>query len=159
RPGLLVNRGYKVQVSGTASDNTGTPLPAPYVTGFSTYSPSPSTIPPTLNDSASPMEAETCATEFPTSITLVTGTTGPAESGLIFESAAAVRDPTVAAQFGYGPRTANPEYESGWTWISASLNATYAGASGTMEYMATVVAPSPGTYGYVYRFSREWGST
>ncbi|MEI8259276.1 MAG: chitobiase/beta-hexosaminidase, partial [Deltaproteobacteria bacterium] len=62
--------------------------------------------------------------------------------------------PLVGAQLGYGPLTANPEYEAGWRWFSASYNAGFVDPSND-EYQATFVAPAAGSYGYAFRFTLD----
>jgi hypothetical protein len=62
----------------------------------------------------------------------------------------------VMGQFGYGPASANPEYESGWVWTNASWNAQ---VGNNDEFRATFARPSTGSYRYVYRFSLDSGAT
>jgi hypothetical protein len=72
--------------------------------------------------------------------------------------AAVTASPLVRAQVGFGPPTANPEYESGWSWTNATFNAGFVDASND-EYQATLIAPSSGSYRYAYRFSVDRGVT
>src|SRR5262245_43456245 len=66
---------------------------------------------------------------------------------------AAGANPIVPAQLGYGPLSANPAYEAGWTW----LNAGYKIQSGNNDEYQSFTAPAVGTYGYVYRVSVDSG--
>jgi hypothetical protein len=60
----------------------------------------------------------------------------------------------VRTQLGYGPRTANPQYQSGWTWVNSIFNSQFGNDD---EYRTAFVTPAAGTYGYVYRFSLDQG--
>ncbi len=55
---------------------------------------------------------------------------------------------------GYGPASANPEYQPGWTWVNASYNLQ---VGNNDEYQASFTAPAAGSYRYVYRFSLDQG--
>ena len=113
-----------------------------------------------LNESDAASEFGYAVTQDPKSISAAAGSSQTVY-GRIYE--AGVTDvggepAGVTAQLGYGPASANPEYEMGWTWIDA----TYNGACGDCgsnndEYMATFTAPAAGTYAYVYRFSTDGG--
>jgi hypothetical protein len=64
-----------------------------------------------------------------------------------------LRDP---AQLGFGPATANPEYQPGWSWTPASFNVQ---SGNNDEYMASFTAPGAGDYRYAYRFSLDGGNS
>ena len=109
------------------------------------------------NESNSALEADFCDTQFPLSLTAQTGTATMTVYGQIYE--AGVTDPagpslSIRAQLGFGPTTANPEYEPGWTWINAPYNVQ---SGNNDEYQASFTAPAVGTYNYVYRFSLDQG--
>src|SRR5262249_52898269 len=109
------------------------------------------------NESNDTNEADYCDVQFPLSLSVQTGTTTPMVFGQIFESGLTPTGGTNAnlrAQLGYGPLGANPEYQSGWTWLNAAFNVT---VGNNDEYQTTFTAPAAGTYGYVYRFSLDKG--
>jgi hypothetical protein len=111
------------------------------------------------NESNTAAEADFVDTQSPLSITVNAGASSGTIFGQIYE--AGVTDPagaaaTVRAQLGYGPATANPEYESGWTWINATYNVQ---VGNNDEYQASFTAPAAGSYRYVYRFSLDNGVT
>jgi hypothetical protein len=79
--------------------------------------------------------------------------------GQVYEAGtteAAGSDGRVWAQLGWGPTTANPEYEPGWTWADAGYNTQ---AENNDEYQASFAAPAAGEYRYAYRFSLDGGQT
>ena len=98
--------------------------------------------------------------QFPDSLTVPTGSTSPLVFGQIYEAGVTEQGagPSVAvtAQLGFGPATANPSYQPGWTWVPASFNIQVANND---EYMASFTAPSPGDYRYAYRFSLDGGAS
>jgi hypothetical protein len=106
-----------------------------------------------------PGEADYCTTQFPLSLSVQTAMVSPTVYGQIYEmgvTEAAGANATVTAQLGYGPITANPEYESGWSWNATTYNVQ---SGGNDEYQATFTAPAVGTYRYGYRFSFDAGVT
>jgi hypothetical protein len=113
------------------------------------------------NESGALLEADYCNVQFPLSLNVPAGSMN-AVFGRIYEAgvtdAAAVASPLVRAQVGYGPPTANPEYESGWSWTNAAYNAGFIDPSND-EYQATFTAPASGSYRYAYRFSLDRGVT
>ncbi|HEY4120398.1 MAG TPA: lamin tail domain-containing protein, partial [Byssovorax sp.] len=112
------------------------------------------------NESGAALEADYCDTQFPLSLS---GASGSAQTvfGRLFESGitgTGSANANVRAQLGYGPASANPEYEAGWTWTNATYNTTCGVACGNNdEYQATFNLPAVGTYRYVYRFSLDQG--
>lgn len=109
------------------------------------------------NESSVAAEADYCATVFPLTLTLQTGTSTGSIFGQLFE--AGLTEPggpaaSVRAQLGWGPPTANPEYQPGWSWFGASYNVQ---AGNNDEYQASFTAPAVGSYRYVYRFSLDQG--
>jgi hypothetical protein len=106
-----------------------------------------------------PGEADYCTTQFPLSLSVQTAMVSPNVYGQIYEmgvTEAAGANATVTAQLGYGPTTANPEYEFGWSWNATTYNVQ---SGGNDEYQATFTAPAVGTYRYGYRFSFDAGVT
>lgn len=63
------------------------------------------------------------------------------------------------AQLGYGPMTANPQYEYGWKWFTASQNMSCASCGEEAELGATFTTPAAGSYRFVYRMSVDSGAT
>ncbi len=102
-------------------------------------------------------EADWCAVQFPTSMNVQVGTTSPPVYGQLYE-AGATEPPgassSVRAQLGFGPPTANPQWQAGWAWSTAAFN-TQLGNND--EYQATFTAPAAGSWRYVYRFSVDAG--
>jgi hypothetical protein len=109
------------------------------------------------NESDASSEVDFCVVQYPTSMEARTGTTTGYVYGQVYDTG--VTEPggpasSVRAQLGLGPPSANPEYESGWTWINAAYNAQIGYND---EYYGAFTAPVPGSYRYVYRFSRDEG--
>jgi hypothetical protein len=114
---------------------------------------------PTHNELGDALEADWCATQSPLSLSVKTGVSTGTIYGRIYE--AGVTNPagasaSVLAQLGYGPATANPEYEAGWTWINATFNVQVGNDD---EYQASFLAPATGSYRYVYRVSLDGGGS
>lgn len=109
------------------------------------------------NESNAPAEADWCVVQFPPSLTLATGvSTGPIY-GDVYE--AGVTEPAgpasgVRAQLGWGPATANPQYEPAWKWFNAAFNVQ---SGNNDEYQASFTTPAPGSYRYAYRVSVDSG--
>jgi hypothetical protein len=111
------------------------------------------------NESNAALEADYCDVQFPLSLNVVAGMTTAIVYGRIYEAGvteAGGANASVRAQLGYGPETANPEYESSWSWTNATYNAGFVDPS-TDEYQATFTAPGTGSYRYAYRFSLDYG--
>jgi hypothetical protein len=85
--------------------------------------------------------------------------TSPTVYGRVYElglTDSAGASSSIVAQLGYGPLGANPENESGWTWVNATYNAGCSGCgTSNHEYQASLTAPSAGAYAYAFRFSRD----
>jgi hypothetical protein len=109
------------------------------------------------NESTVVSEVDYCTVQFPPSLSVQTGTPTPLIFGQIVElgmTEFAGPNTSVRAQVGYGPATANPEYEASWQWTNATFNAQ---AGNNDEYEAVFTAPAVGSYRYVYRFSLDQG--
>ena len=111
------------------------------------------------NKSNAALEADYCNVQSPLSLNLQSG----ANTGFIYakllESGVTElggASSTVRAQLGYGPASANPQYESSWKWTNASYNAG-SGNPVQDEYQAQFTAPASGSYRYAYRFSLDFG--
>ena len=110
------------------------------------------------NESNLANEIDYCKTQFPLTLSLSAASTSPVVYGQVYEAGvtdASGASPLITAQLGYGPATVNPEYEYGWTWVTATFN-TQSGNND--EYQATFTAPAAGTYRYGYRFSLDGGA-
>jgi len=85
-----------------------------------------------------------------------TGTTTGYVYGRVYDTG--VTEPGVrraaCARSSAGGAVREPEYESGWTWINAGYNMQIGYND---EYYGAITAPAPGSYRYVYRFSRDEG--
>ncbi len=112
-----------------------------------------------LNESNTALEADYCTVQFPLTLNVAAGATTPLVYGRFYElglSEAAGANPFVRAQLGWGPATANPQYQAGWSWTNASYNTAFVDPSND-EYQASFTAPVSGSYKYVYRFSLNQG--
>jgi hypothetical protein len=118
---------------------------------------------PTQNEAGAALEADYCDTQFPLSLNVTAGQSTGNVYGRIYESGVTgmgSASASITAQLGYGPITANPEYDASWTWVGATYNATCSGCGNNDEYQASFTAPATaGSYGYVYRFSLDGGVT
>jgi hypothetical protein len=109
------------------------------------------------NESGASIEADYCTVQSPLSATFPAGS-GTTWFGRLQEAGiteAAGQNTNVVAQFGVGPRTTNPEYDSGWRWTVAKYNAQ--AGSADEYFMSTGSQILPGTYGYAFRFTRDQG--
>jgi hypothetical protein len=112
-----------------------------------------------VNESGLPLEADYCTVQFPLSIIIASGTPIGSIYGRIFEAGiteTAGASAAVAAQLGWGPPTANPQTDPGWTWVPASYSSQ---VGNNDEYQATFATPAAGSYRYAYRFSLDGGVT
>jgi hypothetical protein len=112
------------------------------------------------NETNAAAEADFCSVQFPPAISDAAGAPVTVY-GRIFEAGVtdtiAAPVATIEAQFGYGPRYANPQTQSGWTWLDAVFNVE---AGNDDEYQTNgFVLPGAGTYSYAYRFSIDGGLT
>jgi len=108
------------------------------------------------NESNAALEADYCNVQFPTALSVQTGTSSGLVYGQLFETGvtpAAGANANVRAQLGYGLPTSNPEYQS-WSWFNATFNVP---SGNNDEYQASFTAPAVGSYRYVYRFSLDNG--
>ncbi len=111
-----------------------------------------------LNETGLAGEIDYCAVVSQATLTGNAGQTVSAILGSVFETGvteAAGANPTLTAQFGYGPFTGNPEYEPGWSWFPATFNAQ---AGNNDVYQASFTMPSIGSYRYAYRVSLDNGT-
>lgn len=109
-----------------------------------------------LNESGDALEADFCNVQTPHSLTVAAGDTSEPVFGRIHEAGltdAPGGHAEIVAQLGYGPATANPQYEP-WTWVDATFETQ---SDDDDEYQATLTPPAAGEYRYAYRFSRNGG--
>jgi hypothetical protein len=110
------------------------------------------------NESGASNEINYCDTQYPLSLSLSPGQTSQNIYGQVYQ-AGVTETPgassMITAQLGYGPLTANPEYETGWIWVNATYNVQ---SYNNDEYQASFTAPAAGTYRYLYRFSLDGGA-
>jgi hypothetical protein len=107
----------------------------------------------TINETDLAGEADFCNLQFPPTIVAATATPSPSIFGRVYEATLtpdAGADPSVRAQIGYGPATANPENQPGWVWATANFNLQIGNDD---EYQATFPTPAAGDYRYTSRFS------
>ncbi|MBS2032290.1 MAG: lamin tail domain-containing protein [Deltaproteobacteria bacterium] len=124
----------------------------------------------TANETGSASEVGYCVLQAPATLSLAPG----ADSGLVYGryyqnglTPSASGAANVIAQVGFGPPSANPENQAGWTWSTtpAAFNAACHTDPGNPcqnndEYMQSFTAPAAtGTYAYTYRFSIDNGAT
>jgi hypothetical protein len=115
--------------------------------------------PTLLNETGAGAEADYCTIQFPLSLSLTAGAASPLVYGQLYEAGVTEApgvDPNVSAQLGFGPATANPEYQAGWSWVDAGYNVQ---VGNNDEYMASFTAPGAGDYRYAYRFSFDNGAS
>jgi hypothetical protein len=62
--------------------------------------------------------------------------------------------PGILAQLGFGPTGSDPA-AGGWTWVNAAYNGSFVAPGNNDEYMAVLLIPTAGSYGYAYRFSGD----
>jgi hypothetical protein len=109
----------------------------------------------TVNESAQADEIEYCNLQFPVSLTATAGIATDPIFARVFQTG--VTPPAGApsglvGQIGYGPVSANPENQAGWTWVPATWNLQ---SGNDDEFKATLSVPAAGTYKYGSRFSRD----
>jgi hypothetical protein len=111
--------------------------------------------PATANERGIAAELDYCNLQFPTSLSGTRFT----DAGVVYARAyeagsteAAGAAPNLIAQIGYGPTTANPQYQPGWVWTTATFNVQVGNDD---EWAATVIAPDAGTYSLAARFSYD----
>jgi hypothetical protein len=105
----------------------------------------------TQNETDHTAEADYCKTLSTSPTGLTTGELY--ENGVTTTGVAPVN---VVAQAGFGPLTANPENQPGWTWTNATYVIT---SNNNAEYTATLALPATSTNFVTYRFSVDNGST
>lgn len=104
-----------------------------------------------LNETNSALEADYCVVQFPATLSAQAGTSAGPVYCQVYEAGqteAAGAAGTFTVQVGYGPITANPESQTGWTWVNAPFNVQ---AGNNDEYAASFTAPAAGSYRYACR--------
>lgn len=109
------------------------------------------------NESGEAGEFDYCNMQFPTSLSVQTGVTSPMIYSQAYEAGVTGDTgtrPGIFSQFGYGPVSANPQNQSGWTWFSGTRNTSFMSGSND-EYQGSFTAPAVGTYRYGTRISLD----
>jgi hypothetical protein len=107
----------------------------------------------TVNETGAPEEVDYCVLLTPTSFSVTTGATTVNIYGRIYEASLTPNitvNTSIISQIGYGPNGSNPVTSGGWTYVNAAYNTQYGNDD---EYFASFIAPTPGTYSYVVRFT------
>jgi cysteine-rich repeat protein len=110
------------------------------------------------NETGAPQELDYCNVQFPLSIAAAAGSPLTIY-GQVYElgvTEAAGDSGQIVAELGYGPRTVNPEWQSGYTFVPAVYNVQ---DMNNDEYKVDFLAPAAADYGYVFRMSLDSGST
>lgn len=108
-----------------------------------------------LNETSATAELDYCALQFPASMSFAAGELSQMVYAQAYEAGvteAAGANPLVQAELGFGPRTANPQNQSGWLWAPATFN-TQVGNND--EYQSAFLVPAAGAYAYGARFSLD----
>jgi hypothetical protein len=155
-PALSYGSFYRVRVTTGAASAFGVALGSQFTqpNGFLT-----ALHPSTVNESGSADEIDYCVVQFPTSLSLQTGATSPLVFCRAFEGGVTdtqFPSPALTVEIGYGPPTANPENQAGWTWFSAGYNQNWGNDA---EYMTTFTAPAVGDYRYGCRVTMNGKTT
>jgi len=108
------------------------------------------------NETNSGYELDFCNLQSPSSTSAGAGMPTELIFGRVFEAGVtemAGANPMVRAEIGFGPVTANPQNQPGWTWAPAAYNVQVGNDD---EYQLQITAPAtPGTYRYTSRFSLD----
>ncbi|MCA9540792.1 MAG: thrombospondin type 3 repeat-containing protein, partial [Myxococcales bacterium] len=112
-----------------------------------------------------------CRLQFPNGINAAAGTQHTIygrvnEAGLTTLTTGTDPDDRIRAEFGFGPKSSNPDGNVAWTWFAAQPNLAYDGspqgqnepANDEYQYLFTL-PNAPGNYDYAYRFSVDAGQT
>ncbi|HVY44819.1 MAG TPA: lamin tail domain-containing protein [Minicystis sp.] len=104
-----------------------------------------------LNETDLTDEIDFCTVQFPHSLSVQTGTDTGEIYCQVYETGVTPTGGTLDVELGYGPPTANPESQTGWTWLPMTYNTMCTGCGNNDEYMASFTAPAAGDYRYVCR--------
>jgi hypothetical protein len=161
-PGLLVNRNsgsssYKIRVTTAAGGAGGLSMAAAFTStvGFDTTNPIAGAG-AAQNESGGAGEANYCAQYWPPSLTAPAGSTSPV-TGWAGDARYSGGYDLLVTEVGWGPANRNPQYQDGWTWVSATYFNTM--LDQVAEYIAYLTLPAPGTYAYGFRVSLDAGLT
>ncbi|MBL8627757.1 MAG: tandem-95 repeat protein [Myxococcales bacterium] len=108
-----------------------------------------------MNESGLGIEADFCNLQFPPTTSATAGSLTEMLYARVFEAGVtppAGGDPQVRSQFGFGPRSVNPQNQAGYTWVNGTFNVQVGNDD---EYQAQFTAPAAGTYGFTSRFSLD----
>jgi len=113
----------------------------------------------TANESNTAVELDFCNVQFPPDITIAAGSATPMIFGKVYEAGlteAMGANAAITAEVGFGPANVNPTTQSGYQYFAATFNVQ---SGNDDEYMASFTPfAMPGSYRYVYRFSRDGAS-
>jgi len=118
------------------------------------------TTPQILNESGLALEADRCGFDGPTGLTQNAHQSSTtwfygfvSEAGLTGSGSVPAQ---VLAEVGYGPPSANPQYENGWNWYRAS----YDGFDPGIDWFASdMYFDAPGAYALAFRVSLDNGES
>ena len=133
--------------------NNSTDFPVSAPTPRSTASAPALSCSVSVNEKNVATELDFCNLQFPTSLSVQTGMATENVYAQAYEAGitdAAGPAANLVAQVGYGPKTVNPETQSGWTWTAATFNTN---VGNNDEWQASFTAPAVGSYFYTSRFS------
>ena len=101
-----------------------------------------------------------CDVQWPPSVTATANTASPYIYGQIYQAGVTDTSATpaagIAGQLGWGTPQSDPRTDNTWRFVDAVPNPSYDFSQNNDEYYARVALPA-GTYGYIYRFTRDGG--
>ncbi|HNL69317.1 MAG TPA: hypothetical protein PKK76_12365 [Leptospiraceae bacterium] len=161
--GVSVKVGSTVQTSGSTPNNFAAPVTYTVVAedgSFQDYVVTLSNGPSVAaNGMGPPNELQYCNLQFPNTMSVQTNQPTQNVYGRVYGqnvTEVAGPNPIVLADFGYGPLGSDPINQPGlWTFVTAVYNVQIANDD---EYMKSIIAPAPGSYAYVFRFSMDGGA-
>jgi hypothetical protein len=109
------------------------------------------------NETDSATEADFCNLQYPSTLSVKTGTVTELIYGQIYEAGVTEAPGAAAgiqAEVGYGNNGTDPTVDVSWRFFSAGYNVQ---SGNNDEYMGTFTAPAAGTYAYTFRFSQDGG--
>ena len=110
------------------------------------------------NETGSTLECDFCKLMSPPSINSLPGTFQPV-FGQIYEQGvteASGHNPSILAEFGYGPEGSDPRTNALWQWFQATWNGN---AGNNDEYMGSLIVPPYASASYTFRFSLDGGAS
>jgi hypothetical protein len=160
-PGLAFGSTFRVRLTQGAASANGVPMGSTFETpaGFTTAL-DDRDVDRAWNESGNELEADFCSVHHPTELVVAAGVESDLVFGRLFEEGLTNELDTagisVRAELGFGPRDRNPQWETGWTFVAAHFEGQEADHH---VYSTRITPPHPGLYGYVYRFSLDYGAS